>query len=353
LVAVLDWGLGHATRCVPLIQSLIENNFDVTIGGNGRSLQLLQSEFPHLPVVGLPGYEITYPLSGSFSFTLFTQLPAILKARRKECAIIGNLINQKRFDAVISDNRYGCYHPSVPSVIITHQLSIQPATGLLWLKPLIDRVIENWIGKFTECWIPDDPKIKLSGRLSLSKRVRSRHIGILSRLIATPVADFKYALVGLVSGPEPQRTVFENILISQFRESAKPCLIVRGLPGGALEEQKIGNITLLDHLPANRLQVILAAAPMVIARSGYSTIMDLWTLQKRSVVFIPTPGQTEQEYLARWMKEQGIAPYYDQSAFVIAEALVDSKKYSGFVHMTPTPNLLPDAIHSIMNRLPQ
>lgn len=350
LVAVLDWGLGHATRSIPIIQCLLAHHCKVSIAGNGSSLTLLKQEFPQLVFHELPAYKVTYPSNGFFFWHLFWQSPGIFRAIHKERKVIDTLLRENHFDAIISDNRYGCYSEKVPSVLITHQLNIQLPPSLSWNKFIIDYVNIRFIKKFTACWVPDFPS-GFTGKLSETKKIQVRFIGMLSRFQANHIVQENDHVLGLVSGPEPQREIFEKILRKEFKKLNQPCLIVRGLPNGMLNETKDGNITLRDHAPAQELQSIISKADYVISRSGYTTIMDLHALGKKHVIFIPTPGQTEQEYLAIELEIRKIAYTQTQDQFNLAEAIEKTKQYNGFDASTHQPNLLNEAVQDLLYQI--
>jgi len=348
LVAVLDWGLGHATRCIPVINCLLENNCKVSIAGNGSSLTLLKQEFPELFFHELPSYNVTYSSKGYFFISLFFQTPRIFKVVHSERKQVDKLVVDHQIDGIISDNRYGCYSEKVPSVFITHQLNIQLPALLRWSKIAIDYMNHHLIKRFSACWVPDFPDSRFSGKLSVTKKLKVRFIGSLSRFKRGDVATQNELVVGLVSGPEPQREIFETLLIKEFKKLNRPCIIVRGLPNLTTKEVRDGNSTLIAHAPARELERIISMADVVISRSGYSTIMDLYALKKKRIIFIPTPGQTEQEYLAGDMKKRNIALMQTQSHFNLGEALKESKHYTGFDDNTDHTNLLDEAVKDLL-----
>lgn len=348
LVAVLDWGLGHATRCIPIIKCLLENECKVSIAENGRSLELLKQEFPHLTFHELPSYNITYPSNGFFFLNLLFQLPRILNVIDLERKLMEKLIEENQIDAVISDNRYGCYSEKVTSIFITHQLNIQVPVSLAWSKFIVDRVNHHLIKKFKICWVPDFPDSRLSGKLSQTKNLKPKFVGVLSRFLYRDIAQQNELIVGLVSGPEPQREIFEKLLIIEFKKLNRPCLIVRGLPGHVPNEVVDGEITLVAHASALELEGIISEAGIIVSRSGYSTIMDLYTLAKKRVIFIPTPGQTEQEYLAVELEKRKIAFMQTQSQFNLVMAIEKSNEYHGFDATNDHTNLLNEAVKDLL-----
>ncbi len=348
LVAVLDWGLGHATRCIPVINCLLANHCNVSVAGNGPSLELLKQEFPKLIFHELPSYKITYPSHGFFFSHLLFQSPGIFSAIRKERKAIEKLIGENQIDSIISDNRYGCYSRQVPSVLMTHQLNMQLPTSLNWSVWLVNKMNHRLINKFDECWIPDNPDSRLTGKLTETKNLNVRFIGILSRFTSSELISRNDLLVGLISGPEPQREIFEKLLIQEFKILNRPCLLVRGLPQVDKEKVVIDNITLINHASTLDLQKIISEAEIIVSRSGYSTIMDLLTLHKKRIIFIPTPGQPEQEYLAYQLERKKIAFTQSQDEMDLKEAIERSRSYRGFDAEEHTTNLLNEAIKTLL-----
>lgn len=317
LVAPLDWGLGHGTRCIPIIRTLLNNNADVVLAAEGKVAILLGEEFPNLQILNLKGYKIQYSRHKRlFSLKILMQLPKILYAIRHERIWLNRIVAAEKIDGVISDNRFGLYHNNIPCAYITHQLSIQ--TGNAMLNKIVQEMHYRYINQFDVCWIPDNKNgNNLGGTLSHPSIFPGTHvdyIGILSRCEKRVVTK-KYDFLLLISGPEPQRSIFENTLIEEFEESPLSFALVRGLPGNSVELKiKNSEAPVFNHLPAADLNILIQESETVIARSGYSTIMDLARLQQKAVL-IPTPGQTEQEYLAKYVMEKKLFYCVDQDEF--------------------------------------
>lgn len=354
IVAVLDWGLGHATRSVPVIRALLERGAAVTIAGNGASLEWLRSELPALPAFELPAYAVEYPREGNMTLKLLRQMPRIRKVIAREHTVMEDLVARESFELIISDNRYGCYSSRVPSIIITHQTTILLPRYMKWLRKTVAWYNRKMLCHFTQCWIPDYPGAhSLAGKLARfadSNPARFRYIGNLSRfqgaITSRPVSVSKYDVVVLLSGPEPQRTILEEILLAQLPATNLRAFVVRGrkdpvkpLPPG---------IDGADLLLTPELENILSEAPCVVARSGYSTIMDLAKLGKKAI-FIPTPGQTEQEYLARRLKKMKLAYSATQRQFNLRRAWRASKAYTGFNFMPDRFNMLHDNLSRLFD----
>jgi uncharacterized protein (TIGR00661 family) len=345
LVAVLDWGLGHATRSIVVINALLEKGHSVSIAGNGQSLELLKQEYSHLNFYELISYDAIYSTQRSFMLNIFLQLPKFLKAIKNEHKQIEQLISKNKFDAIISDNRYGCWSREIPSVLITHQLNLQMPSSLVWLSGLINYFNHRQIKKFTTCWVPDFNINTATGKLSQSKNLKVQFIGMLSRFKPNQI-EVHNLVVGIVSGPEPQRINFEELLTNEMEKQTAECVIVRGVPSGV--ERKHSRIKFINHLRSNELSELVQQASIIVSRSGYSTIMDLASLGKKQILFVPTPGQTEQEYLAKQLESRKIALVQRQSEFDLAKAIGEVKGYVGFAKPDQETNLLDKAISDLI-----
>lgn len=363
LVCPLDWGLGHATRCIPIIQSFINQNCKVIIGTSGKQEALLRKEFPNLHFIELKGYDVEYSKGDSMVSKMITQLPKIKKAIKKEHDWLEKIINEYKVDMVISDNRYGLWNKKVKSVLITHQLFIKAPTG----EWLIEKIVKSYLDNFNEIWIPDvEGEHNLSGDLSHKKPLPNNYkfIGVLSRfsnhfvtssvppLCGTYREDnFEYDFIAILSGPEPQRTIFENLILKQVENSILKGVLVRGLP----DEHVIANceernrkqsarineiassvslprndekLKIFNHLETTELLHFIQKSKVVISRSGYSTMMDLAVMGKKAIL-VPTSGQTEQEYLAKYHHEKGHFYSQKQNEFDLEKGLKELENYEG------------------------
>ena len=274
--------------------------WELTLAAEGNIAALLTKEFPALRVIPLKGYRITYPNKGAlFIPKILLQVPKILHSIKNEHQWLDHQLDNNQWDLIISDNRYGLYTNRTKTVFITHQLGIISGFGRLG-DVLLRSMLYRWINRFNTCWIPDaQGQINIAGKLShpLSMPNHYAFIGPLSRLNNAPVLADDHLLV-LLSGPEPQRTILEKKLIDQLSNTDQTVIFVRGLPSGAALMQNRGRIRFENHLDTNALSETLSNAKLVICRSGYSSVMDLLKLKKRALL-IPTPGQTEQVYLAK------------------------------------------------------
>jgi uncharacterized protein (TIGR00661 family) len=307
LVAPLDWGLGHATRSIPIITYLLQSGCKVIIAAEGAQEKLLKTEFPHLMFVPLAGYRIKYASDKRyFSLKIISQLPKIVRAIKKENKWVGEFISRNRVDAIISDNRYGLFNPTVPSVFVTHQLLIKAPFSIL--EKLLQKINYRLISRFRTCWVPDQSgDVNIAGQLSHPQTFPKppvEYLGGLSRLEKKADVEREYDLLVILSGPEPQRSVLENKMMKELLSFHGAVLLVRGLPGNEEKLLAAKNIIVRNHMAADELAVAFNASELIVSRSGYTTIMDILKLNKKAVL-IPTPGQTEQEYLAQHLEQQG------------------------------------------------
>ncbi|MCH2200156.1 MAG: hypothetical protein MK081_15380 [Flavobacteriales bacterium] len=298
MYAVLDWGLGHATRSVPLIERLIEHDVQVFLAGNGSSLEWLAKRFPDLEFLEKPGKAIRY---SKFFNTLkiAQQAPSFLASALAEKEWTQEMVRDLALRGIISDNCYGIVSEKCPSVLISHQLNL-PVPSIM--RSPAQRIIKRLTANFNEVWIPDlDSSSALAGKLSHPDSTgKGRYIGLLSQF--EPFTEpSPTELLGMVSGPEPHRTLMQEAMVRLFEADTREAVIVTGKPGGGTEVKD--NVTIIHDPEPQQLAELLSGAQTIICRSGYSSLMDLATLGKRAVI-IPTPGQPEQEFLADHWAEQ-------------------------------------------------
>jgi len=326
LVAPLNWGLGHATRCIPIINALIDNNFEPVIASDGNALMLLQKEFPQLISYQLPSYNIKFSKGNRLKYKLFLNIPRFLITARKERDLTAEIVAKEKVSGIISDNRFGVRSVKIPSVYITHQLNVISGNT----TAITSRFHQRIISKFDECWVPDQiNKPRLSGDLSNVKKdsLKIKFIGTISRFKKIQGTQ-KYDLLVVLSGPEPQRSILEKKLLVQLKEYDKKVLLVRGVISNDQAPYINEKVEVVNYMLAEQLQLAFSESEVILSRSGYSTIMDLAKLEKKAF-FIPTPGQFEQEYLANRMDELNIAPFADQDNFELS-MIGNVKNYKGF-----------------------
>ena len=326
LVAPLNWGLGHATRCIPVIKALENQGFHPILASDGIALELLKKEFPHLTALELPSYEIEYAKNGSnFKWKMLQNIPKMIDAIIREKVTVRKWVSEHDISGIISDNRLGVYHKKIPSVIITHQLNV--LTGnTTWIT---SKLHQHIIKKFDECWVPDVAESpNLTGKLGHLEypHFKIKYIGPLSRLHKKNVPK-KYDLMVILSGPEPQRSMLEEKLIVELEHYSGEVIFIKGKVGAEQTETKAGHITFYNFMTSEGLEQAFNESELVLCRSGYTTIMDLAQLGKKAF-FIPTPGQYEQEYLAKKLKKENLVPYCKQEKFT-SEKLLEADFYRG------------------------
>lgn len=345
LVAPLDWGLGHTTRCIPVIECLLENGANVILAGNGIQQAILTAEFPQCRFLPLAGYNVTYSKKAAgFAGAIAKQIPAIATAVKAEQHWLQQTVDNEKIDGIISDNRFGLYSKKVPAAFITHQLLIKNGLGKT-AERLMQHFNYRQIEKFDYCWVPDFEGIQnLGGELShpaKMPKISLRYVNPLTRMIPKPVQKIKNRLLVTLSGPEPQRTLFEELLLPQLNAYKHEVVLVRGLPASTLPIKANANIKIFNHLNKEALNEELVKADYVICRSGYSSVMDINAVRAKTIM-VPTPGQTEQEYLAKYLYEMGFAVTATQKNFLLSTLLHHAQNfnYSGFIQAGhPLPNV--------------
>lgn len=308
LIAPLNWGLGHASRCVPLVQRLLDEGHEVVLGGDGDSLTLLRKHFPKLRYTYLAPLNLRYSAGKRQVGAMLKAIPKILVWSMKDHAVLQAILREESFDQVISDNRFGLYSKQVECVYITHQLHIMLPQGWRWAEGIASRIHARVYARFNRVWVPDyeEKEKSLSGELGHTGAA-VEYIGPLSRFPSNPKMpdNPSYSVVAVLSGLEPHRTMLEKEIIARYTGQEEKVLIVQGLMGRPNTRIKRGNITIVPSMGDAELVPALMGAKRIIARSGYSTIMDLEALGVMDKAeLIPTPGQPEQEYLAHFIAEK-------------------------------------------------
>lgn len=346
LYGVLNWGLGHASRSIPVIKALINKNFDVIIASDGEALKMLRSEFPLIKSVKITGYDVKYPFK-SIMLNLFRFSFNIIKAIYLENREVKKLTDKEKPEFIISDNRYGFRNKKVKSILITHQTTIHHKNSFLSLSA---NILNTYLLKrFNKIWIPDmENEQSLAGKLSkLQFKIPYNYIGIQSRFEKKENAP-KYDIGIILSGPEPQRTIFEKILKQQILKTDFKVILIQGLVNENLDLQLTPTLRIKSHAYSSELNQIINQCDLIIARSGYSTVMDLVKLSKKAI-FVPTPGQTEQEYLAEYLKNKKYYAYQTQKDFDFEKAVLESDKYPGKIITNQT--LLDNAISELLESM--
>lgn len=301
--SALDWGLGHATRSVPLIRELEKKN-KIILGVTPLTSKIFNEEFPHLEKIEVPAYNIRYSFFLPLWLKLALQAPRIFNVIRKENKFLQRLLSQQKIDVVISDNRFGLHSKDVYCVFITHQVFLKAS----FMESFSQGLNKNYIKQFDELWIPDFEKESESLSAELSHGVHFhpnvKYIGPQSRLKCAVETKKNYDFLVMLSGPEPQYSLLEQLLLKKADlEPAFKFAFVSQRDQDKLRTDE-NHIKFFTTRNKDKLSAFIASSDKIICRSGYSTLMDLYLLNKKDIILIPTPGQTEQEYLAEyWQKK--------------------------------------------------
>ena len=325
LFGVLDWGLGHAARSVPLLQFFQNNGWIIHIAATGAPRKLLLDALPEAHFHTPPAYRIHYGQKDKFLlFNILKQVPRLLKTVDNEQHWVEERVLELGINLVISDNRYGFYSTRITSWMLTHQLAPTSGFGKLADK-IVQKIHFTFLNKFNRCLVPDvaeNPGI--AGKLSHPSYLppATSYLGLLSRFPSPTLELPTLEVLVLLSGPEPSRTIFEQQLLPALRSFNGRFLLVRGLPESTNNTEN----NVMNYADIPTLQTLIAKAALVICRSGYTSVMDLIRLQKKALL-VPTPGQTEQEYLAVHLEAEGYFPYLRQADFSLEKALAKAAAF--------------------------
>ncbi|MDR2834903.1 MAG: hypothetical protein LBV69_01700 [Bacteroidales bacterium] len=307
LFCPLNWGLGHATRDVPIIKTLLQLEHNVIIGGDGLSIELLKNYFPKQKYIKIYSPSLKYGRKNSFSFLFYCYFARYVFSEIYEKIVLYKIIKKHNIDVIFSDNRFGLFSNKIKTFFISHQLNVFLDVKQKKKSFLPSKVNTYFMKKFDFCLIPDieNKNFSLAGRLSENtENINTFYIGAISRFSKKSIIEeskIKYKFLCILSGPEPQRSILENLLISKFQKSFFNILIIRGLPNYCERKSKINNISFLNYCDDIELLNYFNISEKIICRSGYTSILDLAKIGRRAIL-IPTPKQPEQEFLAERMK---------------------------------------------------
>ena len=330
--AVLNMGLGHAARSLPIIKKFDKNHWEILVGSNGRTLKFLQNELPSVKFVVTPDYRIEYSKKNYLLLKLFLQLPRILKKIREEHIMCGKIVSGFCPDIIFSDNCYGAYHKSVPSYFLSHQITFALPNFLKYFQFFPAQFNVFYHNRYNHIFIPDlrDGDLGLlSGELSKCQNSDKRylHSGILSSIKKYNVAENIDLLIS-ISGPEPQRTILEKMILDQTENLSGNIVIVLGKSEKIEQVHESSNLKIYSHLPRRDFENMFNRAKLIVSRPGYSTIMELVELGKKALL-IPTPGQTEQLYLAQRVMKKKWFFCVDQKNLDLVRDIDTASRYSG------------------------
>ena len=356
LICPLEWGLGHAGRMIPLARKLQERNYNVIIGSGKTHQALFRNELPGLKYIDFPGFNPGYSRFLPQYISLLLKTPLLLYHIVAEHIRLKRIINENKIDIIVSDNRFGLWSRRIKSVYVTHQIVIPFPRNfrfLEWTGILYHRF---FIRKYSFCFIPDLPgDINLSGRLAHGIRLpeNTRYIGLLSRFTGRSQSvksrfRFPHNTV-ILSGPEPQRGILRQKLIGILNKREPPSVFLEGKPGDSVEITKSGNITSYNHLPAGEMQDMIKGSTVVVARSGYTSVMELISLNSCALL-IPTPGQPEQEYLAEYLSRKGWFSTISQNRLNESAILTAGKAQWPSYLIDEINELLEKALDELLNK---
>jgi UDP-N-acetylglucosamine:LPS N-acetylglucosamine transferase len=334
LLAPLDWGLGHVTRCVPIMQHIHFLGHQVVFAGNTLQQNYIKSVFKEVECINLEGYDVEYARSKiGLIPKIIAQIPRFRKCIKREHQWLQGIIKSHKIDAVISDNRYGLYTTQIPCVLMTHQLQIRSGLSV-HLDKILLKLHYRFIEKFDSCWIVDVAEDNgLSGTLahpSILPAIKTEYIGLLSQCLGANTrkeTEGKEIVLILLSGVEPQRSILSNILWKKALKSDQHIIYVEGSEAAIKPALIPDHISYHKRLSEKELVTAIDAAAYVICRSGYSTLMDLLAMGKKAIL-IPTPGQTEQEYLGALMHQKKIFMMAKQHKFDIQTSLLNASLFT-------------------------
>lgn len=328
LIAPLEWGLGHTSRCVPLAQHYHSQGYDIFFAGNQIQQQLFKAACPFVRLLDLEGYGVVYPKkAAAFIVKIASQIPKIQQAVNREHRWLRRQMREHQFDVILSDNRYGMYHKDAFCVLLTHQLHIQTNSGLG--DRVLKQINKQFINKFDECWVVDNQQSLLAGKLShpIGLKIPYRYIGWLSQFqfkkhTSSPPLSGKNYTLAVLSGPEPMRTQLQMALLHIMQRYPSTQFVMIG-GTNKKRPQTPENVHYIPLATSEQLYPFIQHCDYLISRCGYSTVMDVLYLQKPAL-FVPTPGQTEQELIGELL--------HNKEGFLVVgqEALKDIQQPSAF-----------------------
>ena len=335
------WGLGHATRDLILMKGLLDRGCSLTVVSTGNALRVIRGElgdaaryldWPDIPTT------VARTKPGFYAKTV-ASIPRIIGTWHQERRHLDRLLRAERFDLIVSDHRNGLIRRDIPSYYITHS----PRYIAPWRDPVMEAVMEwflaRWFSPVKGILIPDDEEGGMSGEMSHNVRFIPRekltYLGILSSVQRRDdlPQDIDYFIT--ISGPEPQRTLFAERVLSQLDRLSGRIVVALGDPGGTAPPPPRDGIEIHPYLDRARQEEMLNRARLVVCRSGYTTLMELAELGKRALI-VPTPGQSEQEYLAKTLRDRGIFYSVRQHELDLGRDTAIASSYPGYTPAHPT-----------------
>lgn len=348
LLSPLDWGLGHTTRLWALRTKLDQSHFKFfwAISGKPKAWlmqNLTQSQFDD-EVIDFPGFSMQH--KGSL-WSFIKQMPKFLWEIQKERKRLTKVINQFSIHGIISDHRFGVHAYHIPSVILAHQLNLPVFQYFAPFHKMVNFFHAAYLNQYRAIWIPDfEHNNSLIGQLGLNASIKNstQKIGLLSHLSTreNELQDIEpFEILGIISGPEPFRQQFANQVLEILMQSGKSCKLIVGDFQGDLKIQNTGLVEILSGASSQLLNKLLQQAELVIASGGYSTIMDL-KLTGKQAILVPMPGQSEQQYLAQYLKNDVDFHFVDWNE-------IKNLNLANFKFKAPKPLLAPNKIEHEVN----
>jgi uncharacterized protein (TIGR00661 family) len=313
---------------------MLKAGHELTLIGRGRSLELLKKELKErCSYLNIPDYSSPYSKGDFFVAKFLSYFPIYINEIIKEHKRIKELIRDEKYERIISDNRFGVYHSEVPSYFISHQLRFIAPGRIRTFEMATERFNYSFKKNFSKFLVPDYKENSLSGELSHNlryfKESKVEYLGVLSSIKKKCLREDIDYFISL-SGPEPQRTILEKKVLKQAPLLKGRIIIALGKPEDPRQEV-VNHLHIFGYLERERQEEIMNRSKLVITRPGYTTLMELAMLKKKAL-FIPTPGQTEQIYLANYHKKKGNFYSINQDRLNLVKNVKEAKRYKGVNH---------------------
>ncbi|MFP4223274.1 MAG: glycosyltransferase [Phycisphaeraceae bacterium] len=344
LFGTSSWGLGHATRDLVLIRALLEAGCEVTVVATGPALKVLRGELgERCDYLDWPDMPSTISRSTiGFYVKTISFIPRIFLAWFDEKRRLRKLLRDRPIDVVISDHRYGLVTDAVPCFFISHSPRYIAPWRSWFMETCMELFVAAWLRPAEKLLVPDHDQRGLSGDMSHKTRFFPREkmvfLGQLSSLSLPddpPGQDIDTFIS--ISGPEPQRTRFQAKVLGQLGRLKGRTVVTLGLPGREPPRVKDvpANVEIHAYLGRAEQQRMMLRSRLVVCRSGYTTLMELAELG-RPALLVPTPAQTEQLYLAKTLREQGLFHSVKQSELDLSRDIPLARERPGYQGPAPT-----------------
>jgi len=301
LLSPLNWGMGHVSRCIGLIDILLRNDNAIFIACSADQQSIFQQYFKDVTFIDHDGYPFEFGGKGKFSLDLLKSFSALKRRQNEERTQVENYVDFFEIDCVISDHRYGFRSRKVKSIFLTHQLNLP----VKWYERWVQNIHINYLRSFDEIWVLDTEDSKYAGKLSRNDAgLKVHYIGILSRFGRYVLKETKTIdRLIVVSGPSIYAKQFLEQQLESFKtDEGHNVLIAPKEIVNALEKEIENSHPSDDWLKCDDY---FLSSKKLISRSGYSTLMDAICLEIPCEI-TATPGQAEQEYLMLFWNENSL-----------------------------------------------